>query len=118
MGQPVAFFEISSPDQERAQKFYRELFDWQVDADPSMGGYALVDTRAGEGAIIGGIGSSTGPSDVGIKIYMKVEDLDAYLRRAEELGGSAVVPPTELPGDFGKFAVLADPDGNAVGLWA
>ena len=26
MGQPVAFFEIISPDHERAQKFYRELF--------------------------------------------------------------------------------------------
>lgn len=118
MGQPVAFFEISSPDQERAQKFYRELFDWQVNPDSSMGGYALVDTRAGDGAIIGGIGASTGPGDVGVKIYMKVDDLEAYLRRAEELGGSAVVPPTALPGDFGSFAVFTDPDGNAVGLWA
>jgi predicted enzyme related to lactoylglutathione lyase len=118
MGQPVAFFEISSADQERAQKFYRELFDWQVDADPSMGGYALVDTGAGGGAVIGGIGASTGPNDVGVKIYMRVDDLDAYLRRAEELGGKAMVPPTALPGDFGTYAVFADPDGNAVGLWA
>jgi len=118
MGQPVAFFEISSPDQERAQEFYRELFDWQVDADPSMGGYALVDTGAGAGAIIGGIGASTGPDDVGVKIYIRVDDLDAYLRRAEKLGGKTAVPPTELPGDFGKFAVFTDPDDNAVGLWA
>jgi len=118
MGQPVAFFEISSPDQEGAQSFYRELFDWQVDADPSMGGYALVDTRIVEGAIIGGIGASTGPDDVGIKIYLRVDDLGGYLRRAEELGGSTVLPPTKLPGDFGSFAVFRDPDGNAVGLWA
>ncbi len=48
---------------------------------------------------------------------MKVDDLDAYLARAEELGGRRLVPPTQLPGDFGWFAVFADPDGNPVGLW-
>ena len=57
MGQPVAFFEVISPDAERAQKFYADLFGWQVSADPAMGGYALVDTGAGEGAIGGGIGT-------------------------------------------------------------
>jgi uncharacterized protein len=46
MGQPVAFFEVVSSDHERAQKFYRELFGWQVAADPAMGGYGLVDTAA------------------------------------------------------------------------
>jgi hypothetical protein len=56
MGQPVAFFEMPSPDRERAQKFYRELFGWQVAAaDPATGGYGPVDTGAGEGAIGGGI---------------------------------------------------------------
>ena len=39
---PVAFFEVLSPDHERAQKFYAELFGWSVDADPEMGGYGLV----------------------------------------------------------------------------
>jgi hypothetical protein len=28
------------------------------------------------------------------------------------------MPPMELPGDFGTIAVIADPDGNRVGLWA
>jgi len=88
MGRPVAFFEIISPDHERAQAFYRELFDWQVAADPQMGGYGLVDTRAGEHGVGGGIGPSSH------------------------------VPPTDLPGDFGRFAVFTDPDGNQVGLWA
>ena len=49
---------------------------------------------------------------------MRVDDLDAYLARAEELGGSRLVEPTKLPGDYGSFAILADPDGNAVGLWS
>ncbi len=118
MGQPVAFFEVISPNPERAQKFYAELFGWQVNADPAMGGYALVDTGAGDGAIGGGIGAPSEPGDVGVKIYMRVDNLETYLSRAAELGGTRVMPPMELPGDFGTIAVIADPDGNRVGLWA
>jgi len=43
MGMPVAFFEVVSDDHERAQGFYAALFDWQVAADPDMGGYGLVN---------------------------------------------------------------------------
>jgi predicted enzyme related to lactoylglutathione lyase len=118
MGQPVAFFEITSADAERARAFYTELFGWTAEADPAMGGFALVDTGAGEGAIGGGIGPSTEPGDTGVKIYMRVDDLDAYLERAEKLGGRRLVPPTDLPGDYGTIAIIADPDGNQVGLWA
>ena len=118
MGQPVAFFEVVSADHERAQKFYSELFGWQVAADPAMGGYGLVDTGAGEGAIGGGIGPASGPDEAGVKIYMRVDDLDAYLDRAEQLGGKRLVPPTDLPGDYGRFAIFTDPDGNQVGLWS
>lgn len=118
MGMPVAFFEVLSEDHERAQEFYARLFGWQVAADPAMGGYGLVDTGAGEGAISGAIGPAPSPGDAGVKIYVRVPDLQAALDRAEELGGKALVPPTDLPGDYGRFAVLADPDGNPVGLWA
>jgi predicted enzyme related to lactoylglutathione lyase len=114
MGKPVAFFEILSPDHERAQAFYRDLFEWQVAADPQMGGYGLVDTGAGEGAIGGGMG----PGEAGVKIYVRVDDLDVHLDQAEKLGGARLVPPTDLPGGYGRFAVFADPDGNQVGLWA
>jgi predicted enzyme related to lactoylglutathione lyase len=27
-----------------------------------------------------------------------------------------LVPPTPLPGNYGSFAMFADPDGRAVGL--
>jgi uncharacterized protein len=117
MGQPVAFFEVISPDHERAQKFYGELFGWQVAADPAMGGYGLVDAGAGEDAIGGGIGPSSAPGDAGVKIYVRVDDMEAFLDRAERLGGRRLVPPTDLPGEFGRFAIFTDPDGNQVGLW-
>src|SRR5437899_2094139 len=117
MGQPVAFFEIVSPDATRARAFYTELFGWAADADPALGGYALVDTKAGEGAIGGGIGAADEPGEAGVKIYVRVEDLDACLELAEKLGGTRVVAPHDLPGDAGRIAVFTDPDGNQVGLW-
>jgi predicted enzyme related to lactoylglutathione lyase len=111
-------FEVVSDDHERAQDFYTQLFDWTVQTDPSMGGYGLVDTGAGSSAIVGGIGPSMGPGDKGVKVYVRVDDLDAYLARATELGGTRLVEPTPLPGEYGSFAIFADPDGNPVGLWA
>ena len=118
MGAPVAFFEVVSAEPERAQKFYAELFGWRVEASPDLEGYALVDTGAGVQAIGGGIGPSQGPGDTGVKIYMRVDDLDGYLARAQELGGTSLVPPMDLPGGYGRIAIFADPDGNPVGLWA
>ncbi len=118
MGNRVAMFEIVSSDHERLQAFYAALFDWTVSADPAMGGYGLVDTGAGEGAVPGGIGPSMAPGDTGVKVYVRVDDLEHHLTLAEDLGGARLVPPTELPGGYGSFAVFTDLDGNRVGLWA
>jgi len=118
MGAPVAFFEIISTDHERAQRFYAELFGWQVNADPAMGGYALADTGNGDAAIGGGIGPASEEDGPRVRIYMRVDDLDGYLERAEKLGGTPLVPPMDLPSGYGRIAVFADPDGNKVGLWS
>src|SRR5260370_10284956 len=76
MGQPVAFFEVVSQDAPRAQKFYADLFGWQVAADPAMGGYALVDTGAGENAIGGGHPPAPGPGGGGGKEHLSGDGLD------------------------------------------
>lgn len=110
MGNAVAFFEVTSESPERAREFYAKLFDWQLQ---DMDGYAVVDTGAGEGAVAGGIG----PGDTGVKIYMRVDDLDAYVKKAQDLGAKVLVEPQALPGDWGTIAVVTDPDGNPVGLW-
>ena len=117
MGAPVAYSEVSSPDSARAQRFYGELFGWQVATDPAMGGYGLVDTAAGETAIGGGIGPVEEGDSAGVRVYVRVDDLEAALLRAEQLGGTRLVPPTDLPDGYGRFALFADPDGNTVGLW-
>jgi uncharacterized protein len=118
MGQPVAYFEITSTAPERIRDFYSALFGWSIEPDPTMEGYAMVDTGAGPDAVGGGIGPSQAPGDTGVTIYVRVDDLEGRLARAGELGADTLAPPMELPGGHGRIAVVADPDGNPVGLWA
>lgn len=118
MGAPVAYFEIISPDAGRARRFYTELFDWTAEDDPTMAGYAMIGTGNGDDAVSGGIGPASDDDGPGVRIYARVDDLDAYLAKAEKLGGTTVAPPMDLPGGYGRIALLTDPDGNTVGLWS
>ena len=113
MGNPVVHFEIGGLDAERTRAFYSELFDWDVECDP--GGYALVDTRSDAG-ICGGIMQTPPQAQPYVTFYVGVDDLDKYLTRAQELGGTKVLEPMEV-GRIGAFAMFADPDGNLVGLF-
>ncbi len=118
MGAAVAWFDLTLKDPERTGDFYAKLFGWTL-SDSGQPGYSLVDTDAGEGAIGGGIGTTQGAEDLGgTAISMKVDDLQVCLDRGMQLGGTVLVPPTPPPGDSGAFAMLADPEGHPVGLWA
>jgi predicted enzyme related to lactoylglutathione lyase len=118
MGAPVAWFDITSKDPARLIAFYTELFGWSA-SDSETPGYSMVDTGSEPQAVGGGIGGTQSPDDpTGITMYMRVDDLQTYIDKAEKLGGSSVMPPMELAGGYGRIAVIADPDGNPVGLWA
>ncbi len=45
---------------------------------------------------------------------VRVQDLDAMLKKVEELEGKVVVPKT--PMGNGAFAFIAAPDGNLIGM--
>jgi predicted enzyme related to lactoylglutathione lyase len=111
MGQPVVYFEVGCRDKARSTAFFAELFGWQVsEAGPA----AMIDTGAQAG-INGQINSLGHEPHHYVTFYVAVDDLPAYLAKAESLGGRTLVPPVEIPP--GTFAWLADPDGNIIGLW-
>jgi predicted enzyme related to lactoylglutathione lyase len=116
MGKPVTWFEIIAKDAEKSHRFYSELFGWKIDANNPMK-YGLVETGSKEG-IKGGIAQAMPQFPVrGLTFYVQVEDLEAHLKRAEQLGGKATMPPFKVPMEDGPtIAVLSDPDGNMVGL--
>jgi len=111
---PVVWFEVVGKDGPALQRFYGSLFHWQV-ADAGDGsGYGLVS--AADQGIGGGIGLSQDGGAGHVTFYVEVDDPAAYLRHAEELGGTTILPPTEIPQFKLTFAMFADPEGHVVGL--
>jgi len=107
---PIVHFEIGCRDGSKTSDFFSKLFDWKiVPAGPAR----MID--AGDG-IDGHISELADEWGNYVTIYVEVEDLDSYLRRATELGGKVLVKPVELPGQ-GSFAWFASPEGNIMALW-
>lgn len=113
MGDPVIHFEIGATDAARSRAFYSELFGWHIETDGD--GYGVVHTH-GDAGIGGGIVQSPPGVPAWSTFYVGVGDLDESLAHAEKLGGRRVVERTPV-GSVGAFAMIADPDGNTVGLF-
>lgn len=107
----ISHVEIIGTDAPGLQKFYAELFDWNVNADNPFN-YGLID--ASEAGVPGGIGGDMG-GGARVTLYVGVDDLQAYLDKAEKLGGKTVMPPTEIMEGV-TLALFTDPDGNVTGL--
>jgi predicted enzyme related to lactoylglutathione lyase len=111
MGQPVVHFEIGCRDRARTAEFFSGLFGWQIsEAGPA----SMIDTAAGSG-INGHITALGHEPHHYVTFYVQVDDVPAYLAKAQALGGKVLVPPVEIP--QGTFAWFADPDENVIGLW-
>lgn len=118
----VVHFEIPADDQDRASKFYREALGWRIEPVPGMD-YSMVITAdmdangqpVAAGAINGGMMAREGEITNPV-VTVDVPDINATLKRVEELGGSVVVPKNEIPG-MGYTAYFRDSEGNVMGLW-
>jgi uncharacterized protein len=111
MGQPVVHFEIGCRDSKRTQEFYGKLFDWKIqEAGPA----AMIDTGSANG-IPGHITALGHEPHNYVTVYVEVDDIPAYLAKAELLGGKKIVGPIDIP--TGSFAWMADPEGTTIGLF-
>ena len=119
MGQAVVHFEVVGRDGPGLQRFFADLFGWEIDADNSLG-YGSVsheDNSGGGGAGIGGgIGAAPGGGDGHVTFYVQVPDVGAALAKAEKLGGKAVFGPGEVPGMGIVLGQFTDPEGHVIGL--
>jgi uncharacterized protein len=111
MGQPVVHFEIGCKDIPRTQEFYAKLFDWSIQP---AGPAAMIET-GGTGGIQGHITALGHEPYNYVTVYVEVDDIPAYLAKAEQLGGKKLVGPIEIP--TGSFAWMADPEGTTIGLF-
>ena len=110
MGRPVVHFEIGCRDRAKTGDFYSKLFGWQITA---AGTASNIQTGSPQG-ISGHITSLGHEPEHYTMFYVDVEDVQAALDKARELGGKPIVGPIAIP--TGTFAWFADPDGNMIGL--
>jgi predicted enzyme related to lactoylglutathione lyase len=110
MANPVVHFEVLGKDREKLAGFYKELFGWKTQDHLEMG-YSIVEKE--EGGIGGGIGE-TKDGDGHVTFYVASDDLEGTLDKAVSLGGSVVMPVTELP--MVTLALFADPEGHVIGI--
>jgi uncharacterized protein len=109
-GPGVVHWEIQARDGAAQQRFYGELFGWNVDANNPMG-YGMVKAPGGP-SIGGGIGST---ADVPrATFYVWVPSIDVALDKAAALGGHAVMPRTDM--GMVVMGQFRDPEGNVIGL--
>ena len=111
MPNPILHWELMVGDVERAQAFYRRVFDWTfTSAGPE---YTLIDTGAEPGG--GLLQRPPGVTMSSLNNYFAVADLDQTLRAAVEAGATVIVPRMAVPA-VGWFAMFLDPEGIPIGV--
>ena len=111
MHNTVCHIEFQVRDLDKAQAFYAGLFGWRFSSFfPGMVVFGVGDSH------IGGLMQSDSPeTGASPSVWFRVQDLDLMAMKATEVGGSLVEAKSEVP-SVGWSAVVADPDGNRVGL--
>ncbi len=102
----VCWNELHSDETEAAKRFYSEVFGWEAETQPMPGGeYTTFSRDGGEGfAGLAGLLASAAPHWL---TYIAVDDCDATVATAKELGGTVLAGPEDIP-EVGRFAVLQD----------
>ena len=110
---PIVHVEFSAKDREVSGKFYGDLFGWKIEQMPEMN-YAMFEPGEGIG---GGLNPVQEGNPAGtVVVYIGTDDIEASLAKAEQLGGKAIVPKTEIPG-MGWFGMFLDPSGDQIGVF-
>ncbi len=112
------WYELMTKDVAGAKAFYPKVTGWTVESwqgpmeysmwaangQPFAGLMTLPDEAAQMGAPSHWMG------------YVAVDDVDASNARAQSLGATTYVPPTDIP-NVGRFAIIGDPQGATIALF-
>jgi predicted enzyme related to lactoylglutathione lyase len=117
-----SWVDLATPDPGAARSFYAALFGWDYDDEPTdQPGVDYTMARMGGKAVAGMMVLSEEMAASGLppvwSSYVTVDDLEAAVPRVGPAGGAVLQPPMEVM-DAGRMAVVADPAGAVICLWA
>ena len=115
----VVHFEIHASDLDRAERFYRDVFGWEVQKFDGPMDYRLLNTGANtETGIDGALVERRKPSDGdAVSAYVctiSVDDIGVTEEKVKGSGGEQVVDRHEIP-DVGQLSYFKDTEGNIFG---
>jgi uncharacterized protein len=123
---PVVHFEMPYDDAERAAKFYRSAFGWDLEMlGAEMGNYVLVKP----GRSVGKPPPHAVPGVIGGGLYKRnpdwpaqypsvviaVQDIKAAMKKVKDAGGEVLGDPMPIPG-VGDYVSFYDTEKNRVSL--
>ncbi|MEZ5328015.1 MAG: VOC family protein [Verrucomicrobiales bacterium] len=110
--------ELVTQDTDASSKFYTDLFGWTADSMDMGGGNRYHMFMAGDRPVAGMVcpPGEKGSVPTNWVNYVTVENIEAALAKAQELGAHVCMPATDVPGK-GRFAVITDPQGAGIALW-
>jgi len=112
----VIWNELMTRDYEGSKAFYASVFG-HTHEEVGEGTYSTIK-RAGEGDIVGGVGvlDASTPTEVPSqwRVYFMVDDTDATVAKAVELGGSVARAAFDTP--FGRMATVTGAQGEEFSL--
>jgi uncharacterized protein len=132
MDHTIVHFEIPADQPERAARFYRELFGWDISrfTGPTEGmdyrdegfEYWMVKTVPTDAqgqptrpGVNGGLMKRMFPGQAPVN-YIAVANVDEFIRKGERLGAKVLMGKSPVPG-MGWFAQLSDTEGNVFAIW-
>lgn len=109
----ITHIDIPVADHERATAFYGAVFGWQIAEYPGFEGYPMwqAPNQVSGGGLAPRDDAFTQP-----RSYVEVDSIEDALAQATELGATVVMEKAPID-ETSWYAVLADPDGNHIGLF-
>jgi predicted enzyme related to lactoylglutathione lyase len=107
----IIHVEFPSGDFARSSEFFRSLFGWRPEGEQA-GGHLAVEVPDGAQAslVMSALAYASGPV-----VFVSVTDVAGTLAEVTRLGGRVLVPKLNLM-NKGTVALIADPDGNVIGV--
>jgi predicted enzyme related to lactoylglutathione lyase len=106
---PVVFWELATHDQEKTVKFFREVFEWEINFNERLGFYIVPDTFSPE-PMEGGIFTLKRARLPFVALYIQVEHIEEMEKKVIAAGGWIVDPVKDIGGGT-KLCLFNEPSG-------
>jgi len=115
----INWFEIPVRDLAKAAAYYGDVLGRPLKQEVFGGIPHAIFAAEGDTAVTGALieDAKRAPVAGGVTLYLDVSAVQPAVERAVKAGGKVVQPLTDI-GPHGTYALVADRDGNIVGLHA